>query len=201
MDAGGVRMSKLLGRISAVVCLILVSACSTSEYSSTHDSADFPPEESLGDVVLTFDLPPVDVAPKLKASFSRKVLKPKIDFAGTYIFSVPYPDVEIDRDYFSIELSGEPISDRAWRFRVPRKAFWGEPAGITVNYLSDARQRESLILEMTEAENCLADYSLEDGRANVVRVSVSLQDGRCLLPCSPPLYPLLFCGNRWFPVK
>ena len=194
-------MSKSLGRISMVVWLMLVSACSTSEYISTHDSASFPSEESLGDVVLTFDVPPVEVAPELKASFSRKVLKPEIDFAGTYIFSLPYPDVEVDRDYFSVELSGEPVSDRVWRFKVPRKAFWGEPAGITVSYLSDPRQRESLVFEAREAENCLADYSLEDGRGNVVRVSANLQGGRCLLPCSTPLNPFLFCGNWWIPAK
>lgn len=194
-------MSKSLGRMSGVVWLMLVSACSTSEYRSTHDSANFPPEESLGDVVLTFDVPPVEGAPKLEASFSRKVLKPEVDFAGTYIFLMPYPDVDVEKDYSAIELSGEPVGDRAWRFKVPRKALWGEPAGITVSYLSSARQRESLVFEAREAENCLVDYSLEDGRGNVVRVSANLKDGRCLLPCSPPLNPFLFCGNRWLPAK
>lgn len=194
-------MSKSLGRISVIGWLIFVGACRTGEYESTHDSDSFPDEQSLGDVVLTLDVAPVDSIPELRASFSRKVLQPEIDFAGTYIFLLPYPDVEVERDYFSIELSGEPIGDRAWRFKVPRKAFWGEPAGITVSYLSDPRQRESLIFEAVEAENCLADYSLEDGRGNVVRVSANLQGGRCLLPCSPPLNPFLFCGNRWVPAK
>lgn len=192
--------SKMYLLCGIALCCAL-QGCSTYRPVITSPSANFDDKLSLGNMVLTLEQP-LKQEPQLKATFQRKTLKQDYGIVGTYVFFLPYPRLSIDQTHEFTELSGEMLSEHAWRFKLPRMQWWGEPKSIAVSYSPvGGRVGSYLLFQVLQAEQCLADYTLEDVNGHLVRVSTTLKDGLCLLPCSPSVYDPRSCGNSWLPAK
>ncbi len=184
-----------------VLCFAMVG-CNTYRYTENLPSASFDEALSLGQTVLTLEKS-LENEPVMHASFYRKTLKTGFGLVGDprALLFLPYPTLAIDKNYNSTKLSGQKLSEHAWRFHLPRMQWWGQPNTISISYLPVGEKSPAyLLFQVLPAEPCLSNYKLEDELGNLVKVNATMKSGLCLLPCSPSIYDPDSCGNRWSPV-
>lgn len=193
-------MTDSLGRLRGplfIVLLTLLAGCRSYQYVPDIPSEQFDPGQSLGYLDVHFSREQRN-PPTLQGSFYRKVLEPEMGIAGTHVFAIVYPTLQVGKDYSALTLEGETLGDGRWRFAIPRKRGWDGPHDLRLRFPNAQIQGgQTFLFRFVEGQSCLDDYTLDQQGGTPLKLSVRFKQPACLLPCSPSLNDPAKCSNLW----
>lgn len=177
--------------------LAVLAGCRSYEYVPDIPSEQFDPQQSLGSLEVRFPREQRN-PPTLKGSFYRKVLDPEMGVAGTYVFAIVYPTMQIGEDYSALTIEGQVLGDGHWRFAIPHKRGWDGPHDLRLRFPNaQIHGGQTFLFRFIEGQSCLNDYTLDQQGGTPLQISVRFKRPACLLPCSPSLNDPAKCSNLW----